>query len=91
RQHLALTVLRALEQNRWLLRGTNTGISAVVDTRGRITASGPQFRAGTLAARARLCAEPSAYHRLTPWLPLAAALGLAGLVITACGRRRAGA
>lgn len=76
RQHLALTVLRALEEGRWLLRGTNTGISAVVDTRGRLTAAGPQFRAGTLAARARLCAGVSRYHELAPWLPLAAAVTL---------------
>lgn len=80
RQHLNLTVLRALEQNRWLLRGTNTGISAVVDTRGRLVASGPQFRAGTLAARARLCETPSRYHLLAPWLPLATGLALCGLV-----------
>ena len=79
RQHLALTVLRALEQERWLLRGTNTGISAVVDTRGRLTASGPQFRAGTLAARARLCHGVSRYHLLAPWVPLMAAVALCGV------------
>lgn len=88
RQHLYLTVLRALEQNRWLLRGTNTGISAVVDARGRITVRGPQFRAGTLAARARLGHAPSRYHLLAPWLPLAAALAL-GCVTLVRGRSRA--
>ena len=86
RQHLALTVLRALEQGRWLLRGTNTGISAVVDTRGRLTASGPQFRAGTLAARARIAGGVSRYHELAPWLPLLAATALCGLALTR-GRR----
>ena len=88
RQHLALTVLRALEQERWLLRGTNTGISAVVDTRGRITASGPQFRAGTLAARARLCSSVSRYHLLAPWLPLLAAAALGGLALPGLRRGR---
>ena len=81
RQHLALTVLRALEEERWLLRGTNTGISAVVDTRGRLTASGPQFRAGTLAARARLCEGVSRYRLLAPWLPLLAAAGLCAVTL----------
>ncbi|MDE7241764.1 apolipoprotein N-acyltransferase [Desulfovibrio sp.] len=81
RQHLALTVLRALEQERWLLRGTNTGISAVVDTRGRLTASGPQFRAGTLAARARLRGGVSRYHLLAPWLPLLAAVALCAVAL----------
>lgn len=75
RQHLYLTVLRALEQNRWILRGTNTGISAVVDPRGRVTARGGQFQAGSLWARAGLTTTASAYHRLAPWLlPLAALL-----------------
>ena len=85
RQHLNLTVLRALEQNRWLLRGTNTGISAVVDTRGRIVASGPQFRAGTLAGRARISTRPSNYHLLAPWLPLAAIIVFCGLAFCAWG------
>ncbi len=87
RQHLYLTVLRALEQNRWLLRGTNTGISAVVDARGRLTVRGPQFRAGTLAARARLSATPSRYHALAPWLPPAAVLALGALLLVRAGRK----
>ncbi|WP_241159454.1 MULTISPECIES: apolipoprotein N-acyltransferase [unclassified Desulfovibrio] len=85
RQHLYLTVLRALEQGRWLLRGTNTGISAVADTRGRLTAMGPLFRAGTLAARARLCSGESRYHRLAPWLPL---MALGALLVVTVVRRR---
>lgn len=88
RQHLYLTVLRALEQGRWLLRGTNTGISAVADTRGRLTAVGPLFRAGTLAARARLCQGESRYHRLAPWLPL---MALAALLAVTLLRRRGSA
>lgn len=87
RQHLYLTVLRALEQNRWLLRGTNTGISAVVDARGRLTVRGPQFRAGTLAARARLNVTPSRYHALAPWLPPAALLALGALLLVRAGRK----
>jgi apolipoprotein N-acyltransferase len=36
RQHLAMAVLRAVESRRWLLRCANTGLSALVDTRGRV-------------------------------------------------------
>ncbi|MBQ3060179.1 MAG: apolipoprotein N-acyltransferase [Desulfovibrio sp.] len=82
RQHLYLTTLRALEQNRWLLRGTNTGISAVVDARGRLTVVGPQFRTGSLAVRARLESTPSSYHYLAPWLPGIAALLCLSLFLT---------
>lgn len=72
RQHLYLTALRCIEQNRWLLRCTNTGISAVADARGRITLAGPQFQAGFLLARAKLLQKASIYHIIGPWLPLAA-------------------
>ena len=88
RQHLYLTVLRALEQNRWILRGTNTGISVVVDPRGRLTARGGQFRAESLWARAGLSTAPSLYHRLAPWLlPVAALLCLVLLVLGPRGAR----
>lgn len=89
RQHLYLTTLRALEQNRWILRGTNTGISAVVDTRGRPVLRGGQFRAQALWGRAELQAAPSLYHRCAPWLPFAAALALAGALLLTSGGLRA--
>ncbi|MFT4301747.1 MAG: apolipoprotein N-acyltransferase [Desulfovibrio sp.] len=85
RQHLYLTALRALEQNRWILRGTNTGISVVVDNRGRLTMRGAQFKEQALWGSAALESTPSMYHRLWPWpLPIAVAL-LAGLLLWAPG------
>ena len=36
-QHLSLVRMRALENRRWILRATNTGISAMVDPGGRVT------------------------------------------------------
>lgn len=80
RQHLYLTVARCLEQNRWLLRATNTGISAVADPRGRLVMTGPQFQAGWLLARARIATETTIYHKLAPWLPLAALLACMALL-----------
>lgn len=35
-QHLAMAVLRAVENRRYLVRAANTGISAIVDSSGRI-------------------------------------------------------
>lgn len=81
RQHLYLTALRGVEQNRWILRGTNTGISAVVDPRGRLAMRGNQFQAETLWARAGLVATPSLYHLIAPLIfPIAALLCLALLI-----------
>lgn len=69
RQHLYLTALRAIEQRRWILRGTNTGISAVIDHRGRPVVSGGQFRQQWLWGRARLMHDVSLYHHLAPFIP----------------------
>ena len=79
-QHLALTGLRALEQNRWLVRCTNTGISAIFDARGRLVFSGPQFQAQALWAQARTENETSPFHKLFYALPAVCALLLAGLL-----------
>ena len=79
-QHLALTGLRALEQNRWLVRCTNTGISAIFDARGRLVFSGPQFQAQALWAQARIEETTSLFHELFYVLPVFCALLLAGLL-----------
>jgi len=42
-QHLEMTRMRAKETGRPMLRATNTGISAVIDHKGRIVEQGPQF------------------------------------------------
>nr|VFJ44776.1 MAG: apolipoprotein N-acyltransferase [Candidatus Kentron sp. FW] len=43
-QNLQMARMRARESGRYLLRGTNTGISAIIDPRGRIMSRAPQFR-----------------------------------------------
>ena len=43
-QHLQIARLRALELGRFMARATNTGISALIDQRGRIVVQGPQFK-----------------------------------------------
>lgn len=45
RQHLDLALLRAVEQGRAIIRGTNSGISAVIDPRGHVMAQGGLFTA----------------------------------------------
>lgn len=68
-QHLYLTALRCIEENRWLWRATNTGISALIDNRGRLVLTGPMFREGFLLCRARLITERSLFYYLCNWLP----------------------
>ena len=53
-QHLQIARMRAIENGRYLLRATNTGISAVINNRGKIVARSPQFKPHVLNAQAEL-------------------------------------
>jgi len=41
-QHLDMVRMRAIENHRWVLRATNTGVTAVINPYGRVTASVPR-------------------------------------------------
>lgn len=88
RQHLYLTALRCVEQGRWLLRATNTGLSAVVDSRGRVLLTGPMFKAGFLPCRARLLEMRTVYYYLADWLPFLALAVFCGILATGRAARR---
>ncbi len=62
KQHLNLSIMRAVEQGRWLVRGTNTGISAFVDPLGRIRAVSTQFQAESLSAKIAPRNETTVFH-----------------------------
>ena len=47
-QHLEIARMRALENGRYLLRATNNGVSAVIDSAGRVLAKSPQFETHVL-------------------------------------------
>lgn len=49
-QHLEMARMRAKETGRPMLRATNTGISAIIDHRGRITQQSPQFEIAVVSA-----------------------------------------
>ena len=42
-QHLQMSKMRAIESGRYLLRSTNTGISTIIDPKGRIQATSKPF------------------------------------------------
>ena len=86
-QHLNISRMRTLEFQRPMLRATNTGATAIVDHRARVTASLAPFTQGVLEGRVqgREGLTPfawwSARFGLWPWLVLAAAvIGLSRLV-----------
>ncbi|WP_367114602.1 apolipoprotein N-acyltransferase [Thiohalocapsa sp.] len=82
-QHLEFARLRALENGRPLVRATNTGISAIIDHRGRVMASLPLFEravlTGTIQPRTGL--TPFAALGSGPVLLLAAAMLVLSLLV----------
>jgi len=62
-QHLAQARMRAIEQGLPLVRSANTGISAVVDARGRVTASLPLGVHGHVDAVLPPALKPTMYAR----------------------------
>lgn len=53
-QHLQMARMRALENGRYMLRGTNNGVSAIIDHRGQLVAQSEQFVTTTLHGRAEV-------------------------------------
>ena len=48
RQHLQISQARALETGRYMLRATNTGMTAVIDQRGQIVKAAPEYTVATV-------------------------------------------
>ena len=56
--------MRAAEAGRYLLRAANTGVTAVVDPRGHVLATVPQFEAGVLKHTVRGYTGATPYARV---------------------------
>jgi apolipoprotein N-acyltransferase len=88
-QHLQMAQMRSQETGRMMLRATNTGVSAVIDHRGRIVDSLPQFVAGVLEGQAQGRSGRTLFIILANWPFLG--LSAAALLVPWFGRRRANA
>ncbi|WP_432736655.1 apolipoprotein N-acyltransferase [Maridesulfovibrio sp. FT414] len=79
-QHLGLVAIRAVEQGRYLIRGTNTGISAAVDPLGRVSDATELFEDAAVITSPALMKGSTFYHanyRAVTILPLI----LTGLIL----------
>ncbi len=87
-QHLQISRMRALETGRTMLRATNTGVTAIIDPRGRVVARLPQFTEGILTGEVQgyVGASPYVKSGNTP-IVLVCVVLLGALVFT---RRRVG-
>lgn len=80
-QHLEFARMRAVENGRDLVRATNTGVSAIIDHRGRVHGRLPLFERGTLTRpiQPRVGATPFSRLGSAPAVALALLMLLAAL------------
>jgi apolipoprotein N-acyltransferase len=86
-QHLGIARMRALETGRWMVRATNTGISAIIDHRGQVRGTVPAFQRGLFSALVQPRTGSTPFVRFGNALPLGLALAMLGLALLARRRR----
>ncbi len=89
-QHAEMSVLRAVENRRYLLRGAATGVSCIIDPRGRVLEGLPIFEQGSISATVECLGGKTFYTRHGDWFAYAMLLlvGLACAVAIGKGRCR---
>ena len=83
-QHLAMASFRAVENGKYLVRAANTGISAVVDPRGRVLESTALFEATVLVRDVPFVPGTTFYARhgdVLAWTCFALAVLLTGATL----------
>jgi apolipoprotein N-acyltransferase len=63
-QHLAPNILRAVENDRWVIRANNTGVTALIDPSGRVRHASPIFQRGLVLGRVEPRQSKTPYTRL---------------------------
>lgn len=62
-QHLQMARMRALENGRAMVRATNNGVTALIDHRGNLVASLPQFEQGVLRGKVEIRSGATPFQR----------------------------
>jgi apolipoprotein N-acyltransferase len=73
-EHLDMARMRAIENHRWVLRATNTGITAVIDPEGRITATIPRHIRTSVQVPFGFETDLTVYSRYGDWFAWLCAL-----------------
>jgi apolipoprotein N-acyltransferase len=80
-QHLNQTRMRAIENNRWLLSATDTGVTASIDPLGRVVARLPRKQRAALVAPYALTSVTTFYTRHGDWFAYACAIISIGALV----------
>ena len=87
-QHLQMSQMRAQETGRYMLRATNTGVTAIIDERGRIRERAPQFISTALDATAQGFSGGTPFVYWGNWAFLAVAGAMVAGALLKLPRRR---
>ena len=87
-EHLAQARLRAIEEGMPTVRSTPTGISAVIDSNGKLLVALPLGKAGFIQTMLPNVAPPTLFARFGNIMPFAFALTLIGFAVALRTRRR---
>ena len=80
-QHLLIVRMRAAENERWIVRATNDGISGVVDPAGRVGLTLPEFREAAARLQYDYVGYQTFYTRHGDWFVLVCALASGAAII----------
>jgi apolipoprotein N-acyltransferase len=87
-EHLDMVRMRAIENDRWVLRSTNTGVTASIDPFGRVVDQMPRHVRGSLLASFNFLNTTTFYTLHGDWIAWICALSAALLVAGSLVRSR---
>ena len=80
-QHLEIVRMRAAENNRWILRSTNDGITATIDPAGRVTSRLPSYVEAASYTSFNYLSEQTLYTKWGNWFAWLCALAAVGFLV----------
>ena len=88
-QHLEITRIRAIENNKWIIRSTNDGISAIISNNGTIVDKLDKNISGVINSGINFTYNRSIYNIYGHYIPIILALiiVLTSLIIYTCSKR----
>ena len=87
KQHFLFAGLRAIENNRWVVRSANTGTSGIIDNRGKVIVATEWWQETAFNDDIQLIHETTFYQKYGDYIPRIAALICIALLIVALYRR----
>lgn len=87
-EHLDMVRMRAIENHRWLLRATNTGVTAAIDPDGRIIATIPRHIRASVQVPFGYENDLTFYTRYGDWFAWLCVLATSLLLLLGLSRKR---